>query len=230
MQLSLATQLFDPDLAVEELDPREPQSPDGLLEGEEEAIAQAVEKRRREYTAGRLCARRALSRLGIERFPLLRDEERLPIWPEGICASLSHTREWCVAVAGRRGAGAGGLRSVGVDVEMDSDLRPALIDRICTPPERRWLETLPAEARGRVGKLIFSAKECAYKCQYPLSRRYLGFHAMRLRLDLQAHEFSAFFEFDVPPFREGDALEGRFLRARGLIVTGTTLREPAPPR
>ena len=34
------------------------------------------------------------------------------------------------------------------------------------PEERRWLDSLPEEVRGRSARLIFSAKECAYKLQY----------------------------------------------------------------
>ena len=56
--------------------------PDAALFPEEEAyVARAVEKRRREFTTGRWCARAALQQLGIAPAPLLRDEpppEELP--------------------------------------------------------------------------------------------------------------------------------------------------------
>ena len=50
-----------------------------LYPEEESFIANAQHKRRREFTAGRLCAREALSHLGINNFPILVGKNREPI-------------------------------------------------------------------------------------------------------------------------------------------------------
>ena len=77
---------------------------------------------------------------------------------------------------------------------------------------------------GRLGKLIFGAKECAYKCQYARSRTFLGFHAMHVVVDEARSAFTAVFEQDVGDFfARGDRIEGRFRYVDGMVLTGTTL-------
>jgi 4'-phosphopantetheinyl transferase EntD len=44
------------------------------------------------------------------------------------------------------------------------------------PDEIAWLEALPEPDQAKGGVLIFAAKEAFYKCQYPLTREWLGFH------------------------------------------------------
>src|SRR5438876_615194 len=72
------------------------------LFGEERAlVAGASPVRRREFTAGRVCARDALQQLGGPRCAILRDPSRAPIWPEGFVGSISHAAGYCVAAAAR---------------------------------------------------------------------------------------------------------------------------------
>ena len=72
-------------------------------------------------------------------------------------------------------------------------------------------------------KLIFAAKEAAYKCQYPISRTLFGFDGLDLRPDPDSGTFSATFTRDVPSFPAGTSLTGSFARGNGLIVTAVTL-------
>ena len=70
---------------------------------EEEACLEGVSaSRKREFRAGRLCARNALRLLGAECVPIIPSEQRGPTWPEGVIGSISHTREYCAAVVGRQ--------------------------------------------------------------------------------------------------------------------------------
>ncbi len=221
MPQALARSLFSSEVEIEEADPR---ALDGALEallpGEESAIERAVTKRRQQYAAGRLCARRALRRLGLDTdTPIPSGKDRAPIWPEGFTGSISHTDNWCAVAVARRDQ----ARSIGLDVEQADSLRDTLINKICVPEELCWLESLAADERGTMAKVIFSAKECAYKCQYPLTREYLGFHAMELSLDLDSHEFTATFRQPAGEFQPGDVIEGGFLIERKLIVTGCTI-------
>ena len=76
----------------------------GILYPEEAAsIKRAVPKRWREFTAGRLCAREALRRLGIERHPILVGEHREPLWPSGVVGTLSHCDDCYGAAVAFRG-------------------------------------------------------------------------------------------------------------------------------
>ncbi|MBW6528621.1 4'-phosphopantetheinyl transferase superfamily protein [Sphingomonas sp. RHCKR7] len=128
------------------------------------AIADARPIRRAHYVAGRLCARRALARLGIDHMPSRRDDATAD-WPEGYAGSISHTAGYAVAVAARRAAYA----SLGIDVEqplsaaLEADLAPLVL----TPAERDRF------ARHDVVHLVtlaFSIKEAVFKALWPLTR------------------------------------------------------------
>ena len=176
-----------------------------LHPSEAEFVARAAPKRRRDFAAGRDCARRALAQLGIADFALRAAPDRVPLWPAGVVGSISHTTDYCLAVvAGTRVAAA-----IGVDVEVVGDVGEHLWARICTPREREWLEALDAARRPRAATLVFSAKEAVYKCQYPLTREWLGFHDL---------------EIEPPPS----------LEAAGVVVVRATrplmMAAHAPPR
>ncbi|MQS37792.1 4'-phosphopantetheinyl transferase, partial [Streptomyces katsurahamanus] len=55
-----------------------------LFPEEEAALARAVERRRREFTTVRGCARRALAGLGLSAAPLVPGVRGAPVWPDGV--------------------------------------------------------------------------------------------------------------------------------------------------
>ena len=159
----------------------------------------------------------ALGRLGVAATtPILRGEDRAPIWPAGFVGSISHTDTWCAAAVAR----ADDLRSIGIDLEPATPLKEALWRRVCTQAERDTLSGL-ANA-GLTGKVLFSAKEAVYKCQYPLTRRFLGFHAVEIELDDAG--FRAVFREEAGEFQRGDVLRGRYLVEGGIVATACELR------
>lgn len=178
----------------------------------------AVEKRRREFAAGRAAAHQAMRALGQDPVPIPVGENRAPIWPAGLVGSITHTRSCAMAVVAPHGP----LRGLGIDVEEDKPLADDLWPAICSETEQSWLRQ--QDNPGQLAKLVFSAKEAAYKCQFAVSQRYYGFDGMELRIDLTRHSFSARFCADQPPFACGDCIEGRFAIGAGLIVTTAELR------
>lgn len=216
--MTLAARLFGPLIRTAEMDPRT--ADDTLLPGERAAIVHAVEKRRREFVAGRTCARRAMAALGEPPVAILQGEDRAPIWPPGLVGSITHTDNLCAVAVARI---ADGFRSLGLDIEPATPLKQKLLRIICLPEERAYLDTQPAGERGLLGKVIFSAKECAYKCQYTLSRTFLDFHAMRIYPDLADGGFAAVFQRDAGPFAFGDELRGHLAVDHGYIMTAMTL-------
>jgi 4'-phosphopantetheinyl transferase EntD len=58
-----------------------------LLPEEEPAVARAVDKRRREFTTVRWCARRALAGLGLPPVPITRGDKGAPRWPDAWSAA-----------------------------------------------------------------------------------------------------------------------------------------------
>ena len=206
-----------------------PAAPDALLPEEAERTRGFSPKRLAEYRATRHCARKALARLGIRNFPVLSAADRAPIWPEGVAGSITHTGDleagWCgVAVASKRD-----LSSLGIDAEDDTPLPDDIWEEVLTSAERDVLANLSRQERGLRAKIAFSAKEALYKCQYPLSGEFLGFQELAISLDTERTAFFASFLRDVgTAFARGDALQGRYLHASGLVVTAVWISARRP--
>lgn len=178
---------------------------------EEQYIARAGGKRKREFRAGRHCARAALAALGGPGDAVIGvGEKRRPLWPEGFAGSISHTRGHCVAVAGRREQ----YRSLGIDIEQAVPLSEDIVRMICTGTERRRLSSCREPLHQ--AKLIFSIKEAIYKAHNPLCGVFFGFQDAEVRLDIEAGSFAAVVN------REGDDLNfttsGRFAADRQLVA------------
>ena len=84
-----------------------------LLPEEECAVASAVEKRRREFAAGRACARNALAKLGMPEVAIPRGAHGEPVWPAGAVGSITHCDGFCACAVARREL----IWSVGIDAE-----------------------------------------------------------------------------------------------------------------
>ncbi len=198
------------------MDPREVSG--SLLEEERAAVARAVHKRVQQFTAGRVCARQGLEALGLHAdTAIVAAEDRAPLWPEGVVGSISHTDDWCAAAV----APSAQVRAIGIDLESASPLKDELLPRICTEQERRFVGQ--SAHPPLLAKVVFSAKEAFYKCQYPLSKQYLGFHDAEVRLG--DGWFSASFLKSAGPFSVGDTITGRFLVEDGLVATTCVILE-----
>lgn len=196
-------------------DPREP-SP-ALSPAEEQLVVRAVAKRRAEFRRGRACAHSVLERLGVPNFSLLAGAQREPLWPPGIVGSITHTDGLCAVAAARDSA----YRGIGIDVEPNLPLEPNLVDYVCGDAELRHAAVV-AE-RERAARLIFSAKEAVYKCQFYLSRRFLEFHDVNVRLS-PTGEFAAELLVDVPEVGSGACIVGRFAQRGGYLLTASWIR------
>ncbi|MFB7745348.1 hypothetical protein [Streptomyces sp. NPDC056132] len=56
------------------------------------------DRRRREFLAGRAAAADALAHLGMPRRNVSRTDRGVPVWPTGLVGSISHSRNWAVAI------------------------------------------------------------------------------------------------------------------------------------
>lgn len=215
MHKPLFHRLLSDDIETEEVDPRTVTN--GLLSPEVEAISSAAQTRVEQFTAGRVCSRVALGRFGVAATtPILRGEDRAPIWPKGFVGTITHTDTWCSAAVARSES----FRSVGIDLEPATPLKESLWRRVCTKAEREHLRDAPDP--GLRGKLMFSAKEAVYKCQYTLTTQFLGFHAVEL--ELGEGTFEAVFRQAAGEFQAGDVMVGRYLIEEGLVATACELR------
>lgn len=193
-----------------------------LLPGEEEIVARAVEARRRQFATGRICARRALERLGIPPAPILRDGRGAPLWPPGVVGSITHCDGYQASAVAR----SADMATVGVDAEPNGPLPRGVLARIGFGDELAWVDELSA-AHPAVcwDRLLFSAKESVYKAWYPLAGRWLDFDEASIEVDPASGTFEA--RLLVPgPVVGGGALAGfpgRWMARDGLVVTAIAL-------
>jgi 4'-phosphopantetheinyl transferase EntD len=190
-----------------------------VLPEEEALISQAMEKRQREFRAGRHCAHAALAEFGLTQKPILRDDRRAPIWPTGYLGSISHCQDFCFAAC----CALGDIRGLGVDVEPLAPLRAGLDNYIHSKRESRFLQMHPELPE----RLIFSAKESLYKCLYPFVKRYFGFHTVELVIDPENRHFQFVQSGESPLEWPSDLVfHGRYLTHQNHLFTACYLVQP----
>lgn len=203
--------------------------PDVSLFPEEEALlARAVDKRRREFTTARMCARQALARLGFEAVPILPGRRGAPQWPAGLVGSMTH----CAGYRAAALAPASQLLGLGIDAEPNEAVPDGVFDLISRPEERARLSELEDGAPGVwADRLLFSAKESVFKVWFPLTGRELGFKEATLTFAPGEQTFHARVLADVPEpastmaSRDVDVSEfrGRWLVHDGLLATAVVV-------
>jgi 4'-phosphopantetheinyl transferase EntD len=189
-----------------------------LFPEEEAVIAKAVDKRRREFTTTRACARAALARLGLPPVPIVPQLKGAPQWPDGVVGSMTHCAGYrACAVARDRD-----LLTIGLDAEPHDKLPDGVLRTVTSPEERRRLTALAAAIPGtHWDRLLFSAKESVYKAWFPLTRRWLGFEDASVTIDPGNGMFTARLLVDGPYVNDIqlNGFTGRWLVDGGLIIT-----------
>lgn len=197
--------------------------PDAVLLPEEHAvIAHAVDKRIREFTTVRHCARQAMAALGLPPAPILPGERGSPRWPAGVVGSMTHCAGYRAAAIAR----ASTTTSVGIDAEPHLPLPDGVLDKISVAGERTMLAALRAtDSSVHWDRLLFCAKESVYKAWFPLTGRWLGFDDAEVTVDAEVGTFVARLLVDGPVVdsragrRRLDEFAGRWLVRRELITT-----------
>lgn len=211
--------IIDYNIEAAEGDPREI---NGVLHPQEELFIQkAVETRRRDFAAGRILARRVLTRLGLESYALMSGVNREPLWPEGFVGSITHTSGYCAVVAGHKKD----FDSLGIDVERVDRVSQEIWPAICTAQELDCLKGLPRSDRQSYAALFFSAKESFYKYQYPLTQQWLAFRDVTIQplADQKSFEIKLH-KYILPGFGTDARLRGRYCFDRGYVATAITHR------
>jgi len=142
-----------------------------VLEAEQPFVKKAVEKRRREFSAGRTCARQALRELGCADAPIVHNQSGAPLWPPGIVGSITHSKTHAAAAV----AESSRARGLGIDMETVSRVSQTIAGKILTIPEKKHLQQQDPAQQQRLLALFFSAKEAIYKCLHPLIQCRIGF-------------------------------------------------------
>lgn len=184
-----------------------------LVASEEALIVRAVEKRKREFRAGRHCAKRALEKSGVHNFPLLKAPSREPLWPESIVGSITHSGDQCAAAVAKKTD----CTSIGIDVESAAPLGEEQEKYICTKEELTSYKAQNAHGID-LAKLCFSAKECIHKVYYPLNQHMLDFLDAKVEFNIPQQTFTAtILNPETNPRHRISTLNGVY-RTNGLYV------------
>jgi 4'-phosphopantetheinyl transferase EntD len=187
-------------------------------------LGRVVEKRRREFTTVRACARRALAGLGLPPAPITTGERGQPLWPTGVVGSITHCASYRACVL----AHVDDLVGLGIDAEPHMPLPEGVITRIARLEELQALSAL-ARANPEVhwDRLLFCAKESVYKVWFPLTHRWLGFEDVVLTFNPRADTFVARLLRPWPESAIGGCfppiIEGRWLVHEGLVLVAIAL-------
>lgn len=190
----------------------------GLFAEEEQAVGRAVEKRRREFTTARACARAALRQLGEPPQAIPTGPRGAPQWPPGIVGSITHCEGFRACALARDTE----LATLGIDAEPNEALPDGLLADIALPEERTQLAALARDAPGvSWDRLLFSSKESVYKAWFPLAERWLGFEDATVAIDPLAGTFSARLLVQGPTLagRELTGFSGKWLVRDRLVLT-----------
>jgi len=182
-------------------------------------IKKAVEKRKQEFIAGRICAKTLLKQFEISNFPVLVGENREPLWPEGIVGSIAHTQNYCAAAIGK----SSDVQGMGLDIEQLGRLTEKTWRQIATEEELEFIQSLEQDEKDRFITLLFSAKESFYKLQYPLTKIWVNFHDV-LFSSTEKNQFTIELKIDVnQEFVQGKIFNGKFFFQAGYVFTGIAL-------
>ncbi len=206
----LAT-LLPPVVAVVVAGPAEAEQP--LLAEEQHFVRDATDARRREFAAGRACARSALRRLGRAEVAIPASDQRAPLWPAGVVGSITHCAGFTAAALALRRD----VAMLGIDAEPNGRLDDDIAEQVASRKERqRASDELGADA----ALIIFSAKESIYKAWYPTTARWLDFDAVTVSVDR-----SGVFSIEPRADLAGDdrallsGLHGRFAVTASHVLT-----------
>lgn len=193
-----------------------------LFPAEEMAIERAVDRRKREFAAGRACARDALGELGIAPCSIPVGDYGMPVWPAGVVGSITHEGDVaCAAVALSQE-----YASIGIDLAYAGSVTADLASLIFGSEEADLPSCLPSTI-DRLS-LLFSAKESVYKCFYPLVRKFIEFHDALILWDCPEDSPHGQFRvmFSAPDYNHfpGAQIVGRWMIDRRHIYTSAFVR------
>jgi len=181
----------------------------------------AREKRRREFIMGRVACRNALMRAGCsDPPPVLRGAMGEPLWPHGYVGAISHTSSVAVSAVCPAIFASG----IGLDVEdMSEPVELPVFELVCTDSELRWIHASPDECQLRF-RMIFSAKEAAYKAFFSLVGTYIDFKDAELRRDDNSEIFhGTILKYLSPRVHAGDTFNAGSMLSGSLVMSHVLL-------
>jgi 4'-phosphopantetheinyl transferase EntD len=185
-----------------------------LFPAEAAVAAHYAPARRAEFATGRACAREALAALGWPPGAIPPGPGGDPEWPAGAVGSITHCPGYRAAAVGLATAYAG----IGLDAEPDRPLPAGVLGAVAGPGELAAVAGLPADGTSW-DRVLFCAKEAAYKAWYPMVHGEVLATGIVVRLE-PGGGFAAVIG--------GRALSGRWITGDGLVRTAVTVPRRSP--
>ena len=151
--------------------------------------------REQEHSLGRYCAKKALNVIGIQSDTIQSSSHGLPIWPDGVVGSISHSKGMCLAAVAK----SKDFQAIGIDIEQFNRMKERSIERIVHIEEKADIGNDPKKAT-----LLFSIKEAFYKAQFPIYETPLNFKDLAFRYDFSAQKAQLIWLADKSPISKSD--------------------------
>jgi enterobactin synthetase component D len=173
------------------------------------ALKNSVSKRRAEFLAGRYAASFALHKLGFNSSEIRIGKHRSPVWPDGIVASITHTKNTVVCAA----AYERDIHFLGIDLEnwlAYETIKEIKSNIILTNEEELLLKSCIGFEKAFT--LTFSAKESLFKALYPSVGYYFDFTAAEItHISLRKKTFELILRQNLTPqLTAGTRFSGHF--------------------
>ena len=179
--------------------------------------------RRQAFIAGRVAARMAMEKLGVEPKPVSVRDGYAPRWPTGVVGSISHARGHTVAVLERSRT----VHGLGVDLQDLRPVRDGVLERITSAEETASLRLICHNRSEAASHVALAIKEAVFKALPAEQQKGLTIAAIRI-------EVPAFGQFRLesvagkPP--PGGLLVGRFGLSQDYVAAGFSLLADEPGR
>jgi 4'-phosphopantetheinyl transferase EntD len=196
-----------------------------MLPTEEQSfVVGAVDRRRREFAAGRILVRQLLESLGQEAI-LGRASDGRPDWPAGIVGSITHCATLAAAAVARQRDCAG----IGIDIEVEHALPQGVARLLFSEQEQRWIEHGDSAARAQTVLRAFCAKEALFKAIYPLTRRIPPVGALTVEPCATGQGFVGRLGVELAPFHKDTVLKGRWSARGGHVGAAVVIARTICP-
>ena len=190
-----------------------------FLSPEERTYLESVsQNRKREFIAGRFCAREAMKSANIPPEHIRIGEKGEPIWPHNIVGSITHSHGYAAAAVAKKSE----VLSLGLDAETNEPLSSKVLQRIGNAQEQEWVKSVDSSLIQNPGKVLFSAKEATYKAWYPITQEWLGFQEAHIDFHSDENTFTVQIQ-KKGPFKK---LFGKFVIQQGIILTAIEIPSP----
>jgi len=156
---------------------------------EQISVKNAVLNRKSEFYAGRIAARNALKKLGVLPITIPVGPGRMPIWPEGIIGSITHTRIYAMAAT----AYTASLKGIGIDLEKNARITADLLEHLNSSC-RKDVSLKCRQALNSKGicaqTLEFSIMEASFKAYFSITQHYIEWEEVSCDIDPDTNCFT----------------------------------------